>query len=726
MSRKRPDCLWAPPGNEATTGGKSRPYRGFCDHGPRHTGPAAGRGSRLALAALAGLIAAAPLAHGAPSPDDTPRLQKVDPRDAPRLRLYVEVPDDPAWEKARAWVRPGDRLSPADREALEAAHRAWDEAQRSASDTDHDKDSDNATSEFSDDTARRAAKGPHDESGKAREDEESEGTEAEQIRDEKGRNEAKKRNASQQTASKRTHGEGGKGKAAPTSRRSSHRGNEADEADESTRKKAGLPVVPPPLPPEEVTAKLVPYDRQDDPAEALELILLVDASGSMLGNGGIDEARALVEALASAVRPIDRLALVAFDERTRLLVKPTTDHRDVTRTLAKLTDFGKKTHLFDAVDSTLRGRVAEAIRQAAPWPTLPGRVHFFVISDGLDEGSRLQLEDLRGSAKDVQVYTVAVGRTHRKTRSDPTRDLARLAKLLGGSSDWFFDRPEPSELADAFVRRIRPLRRILLVEADLPVSTWKVGEHRAALRIAPAQGPAWTQEFAYRVTKLDGAHLERRKRFDDDIVKLRKWHDDHKARKLRHERWRWAALGGGVLLVLLGIILGLRRRAVRRREEEARAERAAEEQARREAEERVRGELEALREAQAKAQEELLAAQSARERQIADQTRTVIAEILGLDGPLRGQRFGLLKPRVVAGRDPNKCDVVFPSNEGADLAISRVHAEFSLQGGSWTVCALSDGGVSVEGRFVPKGARYPLRPGDRLGLGQTLFEFRLP
>ena len=97
-----------------------------------------------------------------------------------------------------------------------------------------------------------------------------------------------------------------------------------------------------------------------------------------------------------------------------------------------------------------------------------------------------------------------------------------------------------------------------------------------------------------------------------------------------------------------------------------------------------------------------------------------MAELLGASGPLKGGRFGVLKPKCVLGRDVTKCDLVFPDT---DLSISRVQAELSLGDGSWKVTCLADAGMSVQGKLVRKGEQYPLKNGDILTLGKSDFKF---
>lgn len=94
-----------------------------------------------------------------------------------------------------------------------------------------------------------------------------------------------------------------------------------------------------------------------------------------------------------------------------------------------------------------------------------------------------------------------------------------------------------------------------------------------------------------------------------------------------------------------------------------------------------------------------------------------------IDGPLEGKRFALDSANVVAGREEEKCDLVFPT-EGGDNSISRVHCTFSFSGGAWKVTCMTDGVFAVNGNPVAKGNSSPLSGGDFLTLGRTTMEFQ--
>ncbi len=178
------------------------------------------------------------------------------------------------------------------------------------------------------------------------------------------------------------------------------------------------------------------------------LVVAMDVSGSMRtrdvpGPGGLRSrlgaARELVEGLL-ALRPADRVGLVAFGEEAYLLLPPTRDHALLERLLGQLRPgmAGERTALGDAL--------ALAARHLAAQP--PEGRSLLLLSDGTSTAGRLRpeeaLEALRRAG--VRVYTVAVGRREGLYPRGPLEgpalvrrppDLAllrRLARATGGEA----------------------------------------------------------------------------------------------------------------------------------------------------------------------------------------------------------------------------------------------------------------------------------------------------
>lgn len=91
---------------------------------------------------------------------------------------------------------------------------------------------------------------------------------------------------------------------------------------------------------------------------------------------------------------------------------------------------------------------------------------------------------------------------------------------------------------------------------------------------------------------------------------------------------------------------------------------------------------------------------------------------LVLVGKEEGRTWPLSKDLVVIGR-ADASDVVV-----ADPAVSRRHAEIRREGDEWVLIDLgSTNGTEVNGKRVN---RHRMMPGDRVGFGETVFEFRRP
>ena len=128
----------------------------------------------------------------------------------------------------------------------------------------------------------------------------------------------------------------------------------------------------------------------------LNLILVFDTSGSMAGQ----RLQSLLEAsrsLLDALREHDRVALLSFSSRVRLLAPLTTSREQIRGALATLTARGA-TSLRDAAFAGL------ALREADP-----GRTLLLIFSDGADTSSWLKTPGVLESAR----RTDAVASRHR-------------------------------------------------------------------------------------------------------------------------------------------------------------------------------------------------------------------------------------------------------------------------------------------------------------------------
>ena len=167
----------------------------------------------------------------------------------------------------------------------------------------------------------------------------------------------------------------------------------------------------------------------------ISLAVLLDISGSMAVGGNMDRARNAVNVAMAALRTgSDEAALFTFDSELREVVAFTTDVDRIRRVKLEGKPWGK-TSLYDAVAETSRIVSTRQNRHRA----------VFVISDGVDTGSKLKAPEVSAIASsiDVPVYLLTVvnpvdhagaefGVVQSPNRAAETATLADLARWTGG------------------------------------------------------------------------------------------------------------------------------------------------------------------------------------------------------------------------------------------------------------------------------------------------------
>ncbi len=133
---------------------------------------------------------------------------------------------------------------------------------------------------------------------------------------------------------------------------------------------------------------------------AVSLAVLLDISGSMAVGGNMDRARHAVQVMTGQLtRGGDEAALFTFDARLHEVVGFTTDLDRVRRVSLEGRPWGL-TSLYDAVAHAAKAVASRANRHRA----------LFVITDGVDTGSRLTAPEVSGIAAsiDVPLYLLVV------------------------------------------------------------------------------------------------------------------------------------------------------------------------------------------------------------------------------------------------------------------------------------------------------------------------------
>ena len=206
---------------------------------------------------------------------------------------------------------------------------------------------------------------------------------------------------------------------------------------------------------------------------AVTIGILVDESGSMRVGPSASRARQGVEqflsVLVASQQPEDAIALYGFDTRVHELQEFTSDVSKVRAALDVLEPFGS-TSIYDAIAETAKQVAARGwVRRAV-----------VVVTDGMDNRSRLSLEQASGiaSAIDVPVYVVDVGApavvrdAQPKLPVPPTATFEDLARWTGGEYVPVGTSDVHSRVASA--RIVSDVRyQYLLAFESAPIAGWR-------------------------------------------------------------------------------------------------------------------------------------------------------------------------------------------------------------------------------------------------------------
>jgi Mg-chelatase subunit ChlD len=166
----------------------------------------------------------------------------------------------------------------------------------------------------------------------------------------------------------------------------------------------------------------------DPSGEGVAYIFLVDVSGS-IGKSQFLQIRAAIVDWLDSVRPLDRVALIAFGDVSRLVVDLTANRSELTAALDGLAPNGRKTQLYTALSQAMN--MESAKRSDAG---LPSRRVIVVLSDGKDEGSGRTAEDVLSQIRTVHmpIYAVGYSRLPSTERQRYLDVLHRFADNSGG------------------------------------------------------------------------------------------------------------------------------------------------------------------------------------------------------------------------------------------------------------------------------------------------------
>jgi Ca-activated chloride channel family protein len=213
-------------------------------------------------------------------------------------------------------------------------------------------------------------------------------------------------------------------------------------------------------------------------AEPVTIAFVLDVSGSMRQSGKLDAAKEAVRFFVDQLRPQDRFALICFaDEQVSWVTEFTSDRERFLERLAVQEGYGQ-TALNDAV---------AAIPKLVDERTT-GRKAIVLITDGVDNASRLTLEQSVVTARKVEVPIFTVGFStlpweERKKTKDLGFNMAVLQLFADETGGALFVVQDPDELKEAVSRISTQLRHQYLIGYSPGLARWD-GRFRSVQLVA--------------------------------------------------------------------------------------------------------------------------------------------------------------------------------------------------------------------------------------------------
>jgi Ca-activated chloride channel family protein len=213
-------------------------------------------------------------------------------------------------------------------------------------------------------------------------------------------------------------------------------------------------------------------------SEPVAIAFVLDVSGSMRQSGKLDAAKEAVRFFVDQLRPQDRFALICFaDEQVSWVTEFTSDRERFLERLAVQEGYGQ-TALNDAV---------AAIPKLVDERTT-GRKAIVLITDGVDNASRLTLEQSVVTARKVEVPIFTVGFStlpweERKKTKDLGFNMAVLQLFADETGGALFVVQDPDELKEAVSRISTQLRHQYLIGYSPGLARWD-GRFRSVQLVA--------------------------------------------------------------------------------------------------------------------------------------------------------------------------------------------------------------------------------------------------
>jgi VWFA-related protein len=228
---------------------------------------------------------------------------------------------------------------------------------------------------------------------------------------------------------------------------------------------------------DKVPQPITHFDAENVP---LEIIVAVDVSGSM--TDAMPQAKEAVKKFLTALRPDDRVTLMAFNDNPIALARPSVDLAGRLRAVDRLATWGG-TSLYDMI--------VQAIDELG---RRPGRHVLVAFTDGEDLNSYVAIDvaERRLDAADVVFYPIGQGRAS-KVR-DLKRVLERLAQKSGGRASFV----EPDKLDRTFASIVEELSNQYLL-GFVPKDARRDGRWRAVSVEVPGKDYRTRARQGYRL-----------------------------------------------------------------------------------------------------------------------------------------------------------------------------------------------------------------------------------
>jgi Mg-chelatase subunit ChlD len=405
----------------------------------------------------------------------------------------------------------------------------------------------------------------------------------------------------------------------------------------------------------------------------LDMVLSVDTSGTMKGQPLTETRQALNQLISQNLfKTQDRIALFSFENRlthNRWFEFPQQDFKNAIDELKWL--HGQKTVLYDGLYESLEE--LEALEDAPP------RLRrILVISDGKDEGSKHNIEDVRTKALALRVHIDVVARVRKdRAKEDLERGFVQDLRSLSDKTGGFFVHAEPGKVGDAIDQIFQ-----------------EIMDNRVVYFTREIESPAPS-------TQAVGVQLQ--------------LHDDKSLRtsisaeipQTRRPTWPIWLFGILIALIALSAVVWIRGKGGGKPPKKAPTPTPA-----------------PLRRAQKPPPKPPHPAKPERVTSISSNyyfpspaLGRPAAVLVGVSGSVVGQRFLVDKERISIGADSG-VDLTI----GGDQYVSGYHAYLSYEGGSLLLFdQKSKNGTFVnDKRVVDSPSR--LEPGDRIKIGASIFE----